>query len=57
MNYRNFNLKIDLGNDEMSGPEDVARVLRKVADRLMNDALSGVIMDDNGNKVGSWAVE
>jgi len=57
-----FELKINLGNEAMQCPSDVAEALRKLAKKLdaggdfaLNDG--GKIMDANGNSVGEWTVE
>jgi len=57
-----FELKIELGNDAMQTPRDVAFVLKKLASKL--DDMGGFalvdggkIMDANGNSVGKWDVE
>lgn len=53
-----FTLTIDLGNDAMCSTGDIAEALRNVADRLELYAEdSGIIRDENGNKVGTWARE
>jgi len=58
-----FTLKIDLGNDAMGTPRDVAFVLKKLAKKLddMGEPFASVdggkIMDANGNSVGQWDVE
>jgi len=58
-----FELKIELGNDAMQTPRDVAFVLKKLASKLdnMGDDFAlvdgGKIMDANGNSVGKWDVE
>lgn len=58
-----FNLEIELENDDMQSPDDVAEALADIAHKLrdlgeedMDDAQS-VIMDVNGNKVGHWWFE
>jgi hypothetical protein len=50
-----FRIKIELGNDAMNSPEDVARALRKIADRLEREQweITNPIRDENGNTVGS----
>ena len=45
-----------MGNEAMQTAEEVAAALRKVADRIENGARSGLVMDENGNSVGSWSV-
>jgi hypothetical protein len=57
-----FELKINLGNEAMQCPSDVAEALRKLAKKLdgVDDfALTdgGKVMDSNGNSVGEWSVE
>jgi len=53
MDVKQFLLEITLGGDAMKSPEDIAKALRKVADRLEAWAGSdGVIHDEEGNKVG-----
>lgn len=34
---------------------EVARILRKTADRVEREAVSGPLMDVNGNKVGEFS--
>lgn len=36
--------------------EEVARILRAVADQVAKDYDEGVIRDINGNKVGAWGM-
>jgi hypothetical protein len=55
-----FTLTIDLGNDAMSTPSDIADALRKLAGRIetIDGYLGdGVVRDVNGNTVGHWALE
>lgn len=53
-----FILKIDLGNDAMQTPEDIALALLKVVAKLdvmqAFDGDSCPIMDANGHQVGNW---
>lgn len=49
-----FELKIELGNDAMSTPADIATALRRAAYAIEYGGSSGVIHDDNGNSVGEW---
>lgn len=60
-----FDLSIDLGNDAMKTPRDVAGALLRVAQDLMEKApqtdrknalydVFGKIKDENGNSVGKW---
>jgi hypothetical protein len=61
-----FRLGIELGNEAMQGPEDVARALHRLAEDLVigapmmydrwNDG-GGKIRDENGNTVGTWDYE
>lgn len=55
MSGQRFALEINLGNDAMSTPQDVAEAIRRVADRVdgLGD-LSGGIRDLNGNTVGRY---
>ena len=52
--YDELTLSLEIGNAAMETPVQVARALRSVADRIEDDALSGVIVDANGNTVGTW---
>ena len=66
-----FKLEIKTGGaafDDMYDSEDetmnayakaneVARILRRVADRVEAMAIEGSCMDINGNKVGEWNLE
>lgn len=54
-----FALRIEMGNEAMQTPQDIANALREAADKL--DRLDpeitfskGSIHDLNGNKVGKW---
>ena len=51
-----FTLRIELGNEAMQTPEDVAASLREIANRLDWGMYrrSGEILDMNGNTVGEW---
>ncbi len=55
-----FTLAIELGNDAMSAGCDVAEALRNVAqmvrDSELDFATNNMIVDLNGNVVGSWEV-
>lgn len=50
-----FTLEIEMGNEAMRSPEDVAKALRNVAHRLPGAMDAGYILDENGNNVGEWA--
>lgn len=52
--YEEFTVRITLGNDAMRSPEDIARELRRVADRVEGGADGGVVRDANGNTVGEF---
>lgn len=56
-----FTTTIHLGNEAMQTPLDVARALRRIADKLDADEVEKwylgtfqTIHDDNGNDVGRW---
>lgn len=56
-----FTLSIELGNDAMTDPLDVANALREVAGRIegafnLTRGDDGFVRDENGNTVGRWAV-
>jgi len=53
-----FTLTINLGNDAVQGPDDIAQLLTKVAARLtgIGDHI-GRITDYNGNVVGEWHLQ
>lgn len=55
-----FVLSIELDNDALSEPRDIAEMLRKCAYQLENITgtdLSGSLVDANGNTVGKFEVE
>ena len=52
-----LNVTIKLGNAATSEPEDLAQLLRNVADKVEAGASAGRIFDYNGNTVGVWAYE
>jgi hypothetical protein len=56
-----FELKIELGDDAMRTPPNVASALKLVAKHVLNDLYGrftlgdyGTIRDVNGNTVGRW---
>lgn len=54
-----FTLSIELGNEAMQTPEDVARALRQLAGgfdtwHCWPDPLNEGVVDTNGNGVGRW---
>ena len=55
-----FTLTIELGNDAMQTPEDVAGALREVADDVERTSMpqdGHRVRDYNGNTVGRWVFE
>jgi hypothetical protein len=53
--YKIFKLEIEIGNDAMQTPEDIARALRIVALNLeIKGAYNGLIIDGNGNCSGRF---
>lgn len=53
-----FKLTIELGNEAMQTPEDVASALQDIAERLgYGDNAASIVRDVNGNTVGSYAFE
>lgn len=57
MQYKEFTVKIELGNAAMMDLEDVARALRRIADRLEAGSDGGKVMDTNGNSVGTFSAD
>jgi hypothetical protein len=50
-----FKLTIETDNEAFAdGPEEIVRLLRQVASRLMYDEVQGKLVDINGNYVGGW---
>ena len=49
-----FELHIDLGNETMKTPQEVAVALRSVADKVESGREDGAILDLNGNTVGHF---
>lgn len=54
-----FELRIEMGNDAMKYPRDVAFALRRLADKIADehDYDSGPIRDNNGNTVGRYGFD
>lgn len=57
-----FTLSIELGNDVMQTPSEVAAALGRVSEKLARRGEfypdeGGVLMDENGNSVGAWHIE
>lgn len=51
---KKFNVEIEMGNDAMLTREDVASALGRVAEALRAGRGLGPILDENGNKVGTY---
>jgi hypothetical protein len=56
-----FKLKIKTGNaafaeDGNDGKNEVARILREIADSLESGFDAHTVRDINGNKVGEWSI-
>lgn len=52
-----FILEIDLGNEVMQYPVDVAHALREVSRKMLNNGdFLGKVKDINGNVVGKYEV-
>ena len=51
-----FQLTIDLGNDAMRTPDDIAGALRQVASTVQGGTGSGKVWDVNGNNVGTFDI-
>lgn len=50
-----FTLTIETGNAAFQdGPEELARLVERVADALRDGRTRGPVIDTNGNRVGSW---
>lgn len=49
-----FKVMIELGNDDMQTPDDVARALREIANQLIAAPKGGLVSDRNGNVVGRF---
>lgn len=57
---KTMKLKIDTENDVFVNggkAEEVSRILREVADSVLDGETRGVCMDTNGNRVGEWRLE
>lgn len=60
-----FVLTIDIGNEAMTTAGDIANALRKTSQLIREGGYShtpavgdsGPILDDNGNRCGSWHVD
>lgn len=53
-----FTVRIELGNEAMRTPADVAGALRKLASKLeQSDVYDHTIRDENGNTIGESEAE
>lgn len=57
-----FKLSIEMGNDAMQTPRELAEALRELATRVESieetETNAGAkVLDDNGNEVGTWEYE
>lgn len=56
-----FKIKIEMGNDAMQTPRELAQALREVAAEIegidLRETKSRRISDDNGNTVGKWSFD
>lgn len=52
-----FRLTVDLSNAAFTeNPDELAEILRSVADRVERGGDEGKPMDSNGNTVGAWSI-
>lgn len=49
-----FKVEIMTGDDEMQTPEDLAEVLREIAEQVATASKGGIVVDRNGNMVGRF---
>jgi hypothetical protein len=56
-----FRLTIDTGNAAFEDPDEIRRILRRLADSLdehaVHSSASGKVLDSNGNTCGEWEVD
>jgi hypothetical protein len=52
-----FRVWIELGNEAMSHPIQIAGALSKVAEKVGSGQTEGWIMDTNGNRCGKFEVD
>lgn len=53
-----FTMKIDSNNVGCETKAQVAKLIREVANKVLNgERSSGKILDENGNCVGAWVLE
>jgi len=51
-----FTLQIELGNEAMQTPDDIADALQRTASHVQAGYGNGTIRDLNGNSVGSYDI-
>jgi hypothetical protein len=56
-----FRLSVEMDNDafgqnDWTNGQELARLLREVADRVAAEVRSGTARDSNGNSVGAWSI-
>lgn len=54
-----FNVSINLQNDAFLGAnrqEELARIMRRIAEQVQTGMTESVITDKNGNSVGMWRI-
>ena len=51
-----FTVDIELGNAAMDSHEDICDALAEIQKKLASGEFEGVVIDGNGNTVGTWAV-
>jgi len=49
-----FQVRLNTGNDACRTRSDVAKILRELADRIEENHVSGLLKDENGNRVGAF---
>lgn len=52
-----FHLEIELGNDAMRRPVDLADALHGIGQKVLKGAREGSVRDANGNRVGTFHFE
>ena len=52
-----FTIKVSTGNAAFDNPsQELAQLLRQVADKVAEERTSGLLFDTNGNQVGQWSL-
>ena len=49
-----FTVRLHTMNDAARSPEDLAQILRDMADRVESGTASGLVRDINGNRIGAF---